>query len=169
MNVVPDVLWGQLFKSQKALRKLVISQGFQVIRDATWSNGKSLNFFIIELQNGILSNIEKHLGPPLNKREDCKSFLKKHAKSPLTLSGPMIESGRWIVYTIRKFTAAKTLLKAKLKDGGSKVGTAEFVSRSLKNSMQVFVNEEILPIYAEDPDFASFLTDYIRGKPKWLT
>ncbi len=169
MKVVPDVLWGQLYKSQKALRKLVVSQGFQVIRDATWSNGKSLSFFIIELENGILSNVEKHLGPPLNKREDCKSFLKKHAKSLLTLSGPQIESGRWIVYTVRRFTVAKALLETKLKDGGSEVGIAEFVSHSLKNSMQIFVNEEILPIYTENSEFASFLTDYIRGKPKWLT
>lgn len=169
MNVVPDILWGQLYKSQKALGKLVASYGFQIIRDAVWSNEKSLNSFIIELENGVLSNVEKHLGPPLNKREDCKSFLKKHTKSVRSLSGPILEFGRWIVYTARKFTVAKTLIEAKLKDGGSEVGMAEYVSYSLINSMLVLVNEEILPIYTDNPEFASFLTDYIRGKPKWLT
>jgi tRNA nucleotidyltransferase (CCA-adding enzyme) len=169
LDVVPDVLWGQLYKSQKALRKLVNSQGFTVIRDAVWSNEKSLNFFIFELENNILPPFEKHLGPPLHKREDCRAFLKKHTKSTQTLSGPTIESNRWVVYTTRKNTDAKTLLKVKLKDGGSEVGIAEYVSNSLKKSLKPLTNEEIFPIYMKNPDFAEFLTDFLRGKPRWLT
>jgi len=168
MNVVPDILWGQLYKSQKALRKLVNSQGFQIIQDTVWSNEKSINSFIIELENNVLPSLEKHLGPPLQKREDCKSFLEKHTQSIHTLSGPTVESGRWVVYTTRKFTEVKNLLEVKLKDGGSDVGMAEHVSHSLKNSLIVLTNEEILPIYVKNSDFAGFLTDYLRGNPKWL-
>ena len=169
VDAVPDVLWGQLYKSQKSLRRLVSHYEFNIVRDVVWSDERSPNFFLIELERRDLPSLKKHLGPPLDKKEDCRSFLKKHAGSARTLSGPRIERGRWVVSTTREYTAAEKLLEMSLKDGGRKVGVAEHISRAIVNDLKILVDEEILPDYLRNPDFARFLTDYIRGKPKWLT
>ena len=169
VDAVPDVLWGQLYKSQKSLRRLVSHYRFNIVRDAVWSDEKSLNFFLIELERRDLPNLKKHLGPPLNKKEDCRIFLKKHTGSARTLSGPRIEHGRWVVSTTREYTAAEKLLEMSLKDGGRKVGMAEHISHTIANDLKILIDEEVLPGYLQNPDFARFLTDYIRGNPKWLT
>lgn len=169
VDAVPDVLWGQLYKSQRSLRSLVSHHGFNIVHDAVWSDERSLNFFLIELECKDLPSLKKHLGPPLDKKEDCKSFLKKHAESPRTMSGPRIERGRWVVSITREYIAAEQLLEMSLKDGGRKVGVAEHISHALANDLKILVDEEILPDYLRNPDFARFLTGYIGGKPKWLT
>ncbi len=169
VKAVPDILWGQLYKSQRSLRKLVEQHDFNLIHDAVWSDEQSLNVFLLEVEHRRLPPLKKHLGPPLEKRSECEKFLKKHTGSRQTLSGPRIEEGRWVVETTRKYTDIVELLEDKLKDGGRTTGMAELVSKSLSKSLKILVNEEILPTYSRNQDFAKFLTEYIRGKPKWLT
>ena len=69
---VPDVLWGQLYRSQRALRKLIRQHDFTVLRDMVWSNEKSLNIFIFEVENRFLPNMKRHLGPPLRKKQESR-------------------------------------------------------------------------------------------------
>jgi len=59
-------------------------------------------------------------------------------------------------------------LTEKLTDGGRQVGVAELVSKASANSMKIRVNEEIMKTYLSNNGFAKFLTDYMRGNPKWL-
>ncbi len=169
VNVVPDVLWGQLYKSQKSLRKFVSRHGFNIVHDAVWSDEKNFNFFIFELEHKDLPSLKKHLGPPLVKKEYSKSFLKKHAESDRTLSGPQIECGRWIVDITREYTAVEDLLEANLRDGGRGVGIAEHISHAMEKTLKILIDEEVLQSYTRNRDFAMFLTDYLKGRPKWLT
>ncbi len=169
VKTVPDVLWGQLYKSQRSLRKLVEQHDFNLIREAVWSDERSLNAFLLEVEHRRLPPLKKHLGPPLERVSECERFLEKHTGFGQTLSGPRIEEGRWVVETTRKYTDIAELLEDKLKDGGRTAGMAELVSKALLKSLKILVNEEILPTYSRNPDFAKFLTEYIRGKPKWLT
>ncbi|MCJ7722219.1 CCA tRNA nucleotidyltransferase [Candidatus Bathyarchaeota archaeon] len=166
---VPDVLWGQLYRSQRALRKTIQHHDFIVLRDDVWSNEKNLNIFIFEVENRLLPNMKRHLGPPLKNKADCESFLRKHAGADSTVSGPLIEEGRWVADVKRRYTDVVKLLKEKLGDGGRSVGVAELVSESVAGSLEVLVNDEALKLYSAYPEFAKFLTEYIEGKPRWLT
>ncbi len=169
VNAVPDILWGQIYKSQRSLRKLVKRHNFGVIRDAVWSDEENLTMFLLEVEHRCLPSLKKHLGPPLERRNECKSFLKKHMDSARTLSGPRIERGRWVVEVTREYIDVVELLEDKLKDGGRNVGMAELISLAIAKNLKILVNEEILTTYLQYHEFAKFLTEYVKGQPKWLT
>lgn len=168
VDAVPDILWGQLYKSKRSLHKLIQLNGFNVLRDLAWSDEKTINMFIFELEQRFIPLVKKHLGPPLEKKNECEKFLLKHMKSPNTISGPYIENGRWVVEICRKYTDAIVLLKDKLRDGGRSTGVAEQISRKFREGLQIFVNEEIIVVYKKNSEFAKFLTEFLSGKPRWL-
>jgi len=167
-SAVPDVLWGQLYKSQRSLRKMLQQHDFTIIRDCVWSNEENLNVFIFEVESRVLPLIKKHLGPPLRKKAECEKFLRKHLGAVHTISGPRVEAGRWVVEIKRKHMDVADLLLKKLGDGGRRVGVAELISKAVANWVEVLVNEEVLALYSSSPEFARFLTEYLEGKPRWL-
>lgn len=168
VDVVPDILWGQLYKSQRSLRKLIRLNDFNVLRDLPWSDEKTVNLFIFELEKCFISRVRKHLGPPLEKGKECEKFLRKHLGSPNTVSGPYIEDGRWVVELRRKYIDAEILLKEKLKSGGRNAGVAEKISKRLRKGFKILVNSEIIEVYTKNDEFAKFLTEFLSGRPKWL-
>jgi len=167
VRAVPDILWGQLYRSLRGLGNMLKQNGFNVIRVATWSDEKVNNLFILELENRRLSPVKKHIGPPVGAKE-AKAFLEKHLGAPHTFSGPWIEKGRWMVEIQRKQIDAIDLLKDMLKDGGRDLGIARLVADQIKKSHKIFVNEEILDFYTSNISFAKFLTEFIIGRPHWL-
>ncbi|MGQ9507303.1 MAG: CCA tRNA nucleotidyltransferase [Candidatus Bathycorpusculaceae bacterium] len=168
IEAVPDVLWGQLYKSQRSLHKLLKLNDFTILRDTPWSDEKSINMFIFEIEKRFPPPVKKHLGPPLDKERECEKFLKKHLNNPNTISGPYIEDGRWVANIKRKYVDAVALLKEKLKDGGRSAGVAEQISQTLREGFKIFVDDEIVKVYEKNRDFAVFLTEFLYGKPKWL-
>ncbi|MGQ9624425.1 MAG: CCA tRNA nucleotidyltransferase [Candidatus Bathycorpusculaceae bacterium] len=168
VNAVPDILWGQLYKSQRSLRKLIELNDFKVLRDAAWSDEETLNAFIFEVEQRTLPKVKKHLGPPLEKKRECENFLKKYVDNADVVAGPYVADGRWVVELKRKTTDIVKLLNEKLKDGGRNAGVAEKISHILKERFKILVNEDVMPIYAKNKRFAEFLTDFLHGKPKWL-
>jgi tRNA nucleotidyltransferase (CCA-adding enzyme) len=168
VKAVPDVLWGQLYRSQKSLRKMLRHFDFNVIRDEVWSNEENVNMFIFELERRLLPSLKKHFGPPIEKREECERFLEKHAGAKWTISGPRVEDSRWIVEIQRGYTNIRELLVDKLEEGGKSVGIADMLSQAIAQSFEVLVNEEILGLYFSNAEFAEFLTKYLKGRPRWL-
>jgi tRNA nucleotidyltransferase (CCA-adding enzyme) len=168
VDAVPDVLWGQLYRSQRSMHKLIELNDFKILRDSVWSNEEKLNMFIFEVEQRSISPVKKHLGPPLDREKECTEFLKKHLNNSLTVSGPYIDDGRWVVEQRRRFTDVVVLLNEKLKDGGRKAGIAEQISQKLGKGFRIFVNDEIAEIYSANMEFAKFLTEFLSGKPKWL-
>jgi tRNA nucleotidyltransferase (CCA-adding enzyme) len=168
VDAVPDVLWGQLYKSQRSLRKLLQLNDFSLLRDVAWSDEKALNMFVFELEQRLLPLAKKHFGPPLEKQEEGEKFLLKHVNSSDAVSGPYVEGGRWVVMVHRKHTDVVALLNERLKDGGRNAGVAEQVSLELQKGFKVLVNDEIVKVYEKNDEFANFLTGFLSGKPKWL-
>jgi tRNA nucleotidyltransferase (CCA-adding enzyme) len=165
---VPDVMWGQLFKTKRSLHKLIELNDYKILKDAVWSNEKNLSVFIFELQQQVLPNIKKHLGPPLQREPECQTFLAKYAGNQQAISGPFIEDGRWMVMLPRKTTDAVAFLGDKLADGGKNAGVADLIAKSIREKLKIMVNCEISGVYTENRDFAEFLTDFLSGKPFWL-
>ncbi|MEM3566417.1 MAG: CCA tRNA nucleotidyltransferase [Candidatus Bathyarchaeia archaeon] len=168
VEAVPDVLWGQLYKSQRSLTKLLELNDFGLLRCTSWSNEKDLNVFIFEIESRYLPPVKKHLGPPMEKERECKNFLAKYAANNGTVAGPYIEDGRWIIQIRRKHTDAAAILYERLRDGGRNAGVAREIARVLQHGFKILVNEEIAEIYEKDSEFARFLTEFLSGKPKWL-
>jgi tRNA nucleotidyltransferase (CCA-adding enzyme) len=168
VKAVSDILWGQLYKSQRSLRKMLQQYDFNVVRDVAWSDEENLNLFIFEMEQRVLPLVRKHLGPPIRKRAECERFLQKHVGASRTISGPYVEAGRWIVETERNYADVVKLFAEKLKDGGRRVGVAYLISQTIPISLEVLVNEEVIKLYSSNPEFAKFLTEYLEGKPRWL-
>jgi tRNA nucleotidyltransferase (CCA-adding enzyme) len=169
VEAVPDVLWGQLYRTQRSLRKLAELNDFKVLRDTVWSDEKTLSVFVLELEQRVLPSVKKHLGPPLTRENECENFLAKYAiGNGDVVSGPYIEDGRWVVELHRRCTDAVEFLREKLREGGRNTGVAEIVAQALRKKFSVLVNSEIFRVYSGNRDFAEFLTDFLRGKPFWL-
>ena len=169
IKAVPDVFWGQLHRTRKALHKLLELSEFKVLKSTAWSKeGGELTVFIFELEEGNLPLARKHLGPPLERETECESFLSKYLENADVLGGPYIEAGRWVVQVKRKFTDSVELLNAKLKDGGRDVGVAELLAKAFRVKLAVIVGSEVKEIYLKDNEFAAFLTNFLCGKPFWL-
>jgi len=169
VKTVPDILWGQLYKSQRSLRKMLQQHDFNIIRDCVWSDEKDFNIFIFEVEQRFLPLIKRHLGPPIDKREECDKFLRKHVGAMSTLSGPRVEADRWVVETKRRQTDIVKLLAEKLKDGGRRVGVADLVSQAVANTLDILTNEEVIKGYSSNPEFAKVLTEFLEGKPRWFS
>jgi tRNA nucleotidyltransferase (CCA-adding enzyme) len=167
-DVVPDVLWGQLYKSQRSLRRLLELNDFKVLRDTAWSNERKTNLFVFELEQPVLASAKKHLGPPLDKKHECERFLGKYVGNSDVVSGPYIEGGRWVVEVRRKYMDVVKLLTDKLKDGGRNAGVAEQISQKIRKGFKVLINEDIVGLHAKNGEVARFLTEFLSGKPKWL-
>jgi tRNA nucleotidyltransferase (CCA-adding enzyme) len=168
LNAVPDVLWGQLYRTKRSLHKLLELNDYRVLNDSVWSNEKTQSVFAFELEQQVLPDVKKHLGPPLEREVECESFLSKYVENRRVVSGPYIEDGRWIVMVRRKTTDAVELLKNKLADGGKNVGVSELIAKAMAETLTVLVNEEILDFYSGNAEFARYLTSFLGGKPFWL-
>ena len=169
VEAVPDVLWGQLYRTQRSLRKLAELNDFKVLRDAVWSDEKTLSAFAFELEQRVLPSVKKHLGPPLAREKECEGFLAKYAYGNSdVVSGPYIEDGRWVVELQRRFTHIVEFLSEKLTEGGRNIGVAEIVSQALRERFRILVNSEVSEVYVGNREFAEFLTDFLKGKPFWL-
>jgi len=97
VQAIPDILWGQLYKSQRSLRKLIELNDCKVLRDVAWSDEEALNAFIFEVEQRTLPKVKKHLGPPLEKRCECENFLGKYLDNVDVVSGPYVADGKWVV------------------------------------------------------------------------
>jgi len=168
IEAVPDVLWGQLYRTKRSLRKLLETHDFEILRDAVWSNESTLCVFVFELKQQMLSCVKKHLGPQLERQGECERFLAKYVDKSNVHVGPYIEDDRWVVEMPRRYSNATILLQEKLADGGKSAGIAELVTEAIKQNCKVMVDGEILEIYRENADFAVFLTEFLTGKPFWL-
>jgi len=168
VDTVPDILWGQLYKTERSLRRMLVQNGFSIISDAAWSNETDLSLLMFEAEHRYLSATRKHLGPPVEKRLECERFLRKHTGASSTIYGPRLEDERWVVGIRREYTDIVECLKAELKQGGRHVGVADLISKAVASKPDVLANEQIAGTYRTNSSFAEFLTRYIQGKPKWF-
>jgi len=168
VDAVPDILWGQLYKTQRSLRKLLEMNDFKVLRDRVWSDEKTLSAFVFELDQRTIPRVKKHSGPPLEREKECQNFLSKYVENGSVVSGPFIEDGRWVVEVPRKHTDAVAFLREKLKEGGKNTGVADLISEAFQDGFKLLINEEVSDVYSVNTAFAEFLTKFLDGRPFWL-
>jgi len=45
----------------------------------------------------------------------------------------------------------------------------DLIAESARKDFEVMVNEECVKLYLSSLEFAKFLTEFLDGKPRWLT
>jgi len=168
LAVVPDVLWGQLFRTKRSLRKLLENNDYKVHKEDAWSNEKTISALVFELEQRVLPKTKKHSGPPLEREVECDKFLSKYICNELVVSGPYIENGRWIVEVPRKNRDVALFLKEKLAGGGKNSGVADMIAEALKKNLMILIDLDVAEVYSKDNGFAMFLTEFLVSKPFWL-
>ncbi len=163
---VPDVLWGQLYKAEKVVAKLLVKQKFRVIRSAAWSDEASKHVLVFELESATIPGFTRLKGPPVEMAESSKRFLEAHLDAESTVAGPWIEGRRWWVETRRQQTDARLLLVSSLADGGRGIGVPRRLSLKMARGCEVLMDGEVSSHL--DGGFARFLDGFLRGRPGWL-
>jgi tRNA nucleotidyltransferase (CCA-adding enzyme) len=168
IEAVVDILWSQMYRTERAVVTLLANNNFSVIRSASWSDEKSLNVILIELEQDELPVSKKHLGPPVSRSTESASFLNKHVKSKDTISGPWLEGERWIVQKKREYPSARGLLRTALRSGGSDIGVASELARHFRRRVIILRNESVGRLIVRNQEFAKAMTIFLSGRPAWL-
>jgi tRNA nucleotidyltransferase (CCA-adding enzyme) len=167
-KISPDILWGELMKSSKAIKKLLELGNFQVLNCESWSDEDTQAVIAVELASADLPSIKVHEGPVAGDPNQDK-FLGKHLRSDKTVAGPWIKDERWYVELKRDYTNAKLLIEEKLrKENPTDLGLSKDIGKWMKEGGNIILNEEVLPFYSANPRFAKFLTKYFAKRPNWL-
>jgi len=168
VDAVVDVLWSQLYKTERALRNLLRQEGFNVTRSASWSNEKDLNVILFELESLMLPPMRKHLGPQVVRSQASQLFLRKHLSEGRRISGPWVDDDRWAVGQLRENTDAIQLLRSRIRDGGRHVGVASKIAPVLKRKHRILAGSALIDFYRRNQDAAEFITRFLKGRPTWL-
>ena len=163
---VPDSLWGQLYRTEKALGRALGDRGFKVFRSGSWSDETKRHIFIYELESIVLPPIVKKIGPPVRLYKESSDFLETYIESPDLISGPGIEGGKWWVEVKRKHVTLRTYLKKALSDSYEELGVPKRLADLISEDGDVYINEEIEGELMGE--FPSFLEVFLRGRPDWL-
>ncbi|MEM0475729.1 MAG: hypothetical protein QW343_02965, partial [Candidatus Norongarragalinales archaeon] len=128
-KIVDDILWPQLARTTRSLAKQLALNEWRV-RGTTHfvneENGKG--FILFELESIERPRTTKIFGPPVEREEDVKRFLKAHAKA---LKKPRVENGRIVVEEKRGVTNATKFLRNALQEP-VKIGVASRLRRSIR-------------------------------------
>ena len=168
MDIVVDILWSQLYKTERALVNLLQNNDFSIIRSLSWSDEKTLNVILLELEQDELSSAKRHIGPPVSRATESASFLTKHLVSKDTVSGPWFEGERWVVEKRRAFPSAIELLKTALRSGGCDIGVASEPASCFRRRVQILRNEFLGRLLSRNQEFAKAMNTFLSGRPPWL-
>jgi tRNA nucleotidyltransferase (CCA-adding enzyme) len=163
---VPDTLWGQLYKTEKALGRVLGERGFKVLRSASWSDEEKRHIFVYEIESLVLPPVVKKMGPPVSLLKDSKDFLNTYLGSPEVVSGPGVEGGRWWVEVKRKNTFSRVHLNKSLVSDCEEHGVPKRLAAILMKQGSVMINDEIDTQLTGR--FTLFLEGFLRGRPDWL-
>jgi tRNA nucleotidyltransferase (CCA-adding enzyme) len=168
VDAVVDVLWSQLYRTERSMRNLLKQEGFNVTRSASWTNEQDQSVILLELESLTLPPMRKHLGPQIVRPQASQSFLHKHLREGRTISGPWVDDDRWAVGQLRESTDAVQLIRSKIRDGGRHVGVASKIAPVLKRKHRVVTGSELVDFYRRNRDAAEFVTGFLKGRPTWL-
>jgi tRNA nucleotidyltransferase (CCA-adding enzyme) len=156
---VPDVLYPQLRKTERALVAALTREGFEVLRSDVWSDGRSI--ILLELSASRLPRVRVHPGPPIS--VEVRDFIEKHLPSKRRFAGPFVDSAGRLAFEVeRKYTRAEQVLEKALM---GRVAFGKHVSEALEKGYELYEGAEIIKLYRGE--FADFLSEYLTLCLPW--
>ncbi len=168
IDAVVDIVWSQIFRTQRAMVHLLENNDFEVIRSSSWTDEKALSVILFELPSAQLPASKKHRGPPVPRVPESSAFVTKHLKAKDTVAGPWIEHDRWFVQKRRGIVSAEGLLKSVVRSGGAKVGVAPLIVKPFKKKARILEGNELASLLSGNLEFARFMRTFLAGRPAWL-
>jgi tRNA nucleotidyltransferase (CCA-adding enzyme) len=157
-KVVPDILYPQLRKTERAIITRLAGAGFDVLRSDVWSNGQSI--ILLELAVAQLPRTRVHIGPPIT--VEVRSFIQKHLKRKFT--GPFIdEAGRLAFEIEREQTNARQVLERALIE---QEAFGKHVRESLAKGYKIYEGKQIARL-SRDRKICQFLSEYLTRCLPW--
>jgi tRNA nucleotidyltransferase (CCA-adding enzyme) len=154
-DVVPDILHGQLRKSQKMIARLLDIEGFGVKKAKYYSN--EFTILLFELSKSKLPEIMRHHGPPVGHGNEV-DFTSKWKVEPTAMSKPYKKGDRWYVDIKRKFTKPLDLLGDKLIN----LNIGKHVKEAIAKNVEMYCGIDVVRESYELP-----LTKFISEKDSW--
>ena len=130
-GLVDDILWPQLARTTQSLRKQLETRDWKPLGTAHFVDETSnKGFILIELETLERPKLIRIYGPPVEREEDVKRFLKAHKKP---LREPFVQGQRIVIEEKRLLIDAQKFLKNALKQP-VKIGVASFLRRGMRNA-----------------------------------
>ena len=140
----PDILWGELRKSSKALAEKIGFLGYDVLRVGAASDEETDSALLFLLLDTRVGEMQLRYGPEYFRRNEVTNFeTKNKARSLLTFIG---EDGRLRSIRAREkdstdaITAVRSLITRKLKD----LGLSREIQREIRHGLVIETGEKAL-------------------------
>ncbi len=161
-RIPPDVLWGELRRTEKGVRKALERLGFQVYRSDSWTNLRDC-VISLELDSSTLPSYELRRGPPAYMDNSLDFVLKWVRKG---VSGPWLDGFRLYVLSERRETRAEKLLRSEIRMG--RVSLAKDLHDKVKKARITTSLNNLPRKLLRDPDFQKHLHRFLQHRPNYL-
>lgn len=159
-DVVPDILYPQLRKTERTLVTRLIQSGFQVVRSDVW--GDSNSAILIELTTSKLPRVGERVGPPVPL--EATGFIQKHLRSGRRLAGPFVDAAGRIVFELeREYTGARKVLERALSE---RTAFGRHVGEAIAKGYRILEGAELVKLL-RDREFREFISDYLTRCLPW--
>jgi len=160
-DLVPDIMYPQLRKTERALVTRLTRAGFWVLRSDVWSNGKAL--LLLELSIAELPKVRAHPGPPVT--VGAGDFISKHLRSKHKFAGPFIdEAGRLTFEVEREHTRGREILGKALKE---RTAFGKHVAKSFAKGYKIYEGQQVLVLARGNKEIRRFLSEYLTRCLPW--
>ena len=137
----PDIIWGQLKSSVKAITKQLSIHGFRVIRFATSTDENQSAVFVFLLDSTRLPLKIVRQGPELFDRDDSKKFLKKNlGESNVIWVG---DNARLFVLLDNKFVDVVAFLNLLLSDNLNTSGISPGLIHDITRGFKIYTGNKL--------------------------
>ena len=159
-DIVPDLLYPQLRKTERALVTGLARAGFDVLRSDVWANNKSI--ILLELTIAGLPKAQIHVGPPIT--VDVGDFVRKHWRSKRKFTGPFIDAAGRLAFEVeRKQTDARRALEQALAE---RTAFGRHVAEALAKGHRIYEGKEVAKLCG-DRKIGGFISEYLTRCLPW--
>lgn len=160
----PDVLWGELRRSEEGLKRALQRLGFQVYRSGSWTDEERRCAIVFELSSTRLPEHVLHKGPPTY-LPNAVDFLDKWVRK--ASAGPWVEGFR--LYALRRVgeVRAGALIRREVREG--RVAVARGLIDRVKKARIYDTLDSILRAVGKDRGMLRFLAEFLEGRPPFLS
>jgi tRNA nucleotidyltransferase (CCA-adding enzyme) len=159
-ELVPDVLYPQLRKTEHALVARFMQAGFEVQRSDVWGDSKSV--ILLELGASKLARVQTRVGPPVT--IEVKDFIQEHLKSKEKITGPFVNAAGRVVFELeREETDAGDVLRRALRE---RVAFGKHVAEAIKREYKIVEDAGLVKLL-HDRKFREFISEYLTRCLPW--
>jgi tRNA nucleotidyltransferase (CCA-adding enzyme) len=159
-DMVPDVLYPQLRKTEHALVARLGQAGFEVQRSDVWGDSKSV--ILLELGASKLAKVQTRFGPPVT--IEVKDFIQEHLRSKEKITGPFVDAEGRVVFELeREEIDAKDVLKRALEE---RVAFGKHIAEAIKRGYKIVEDAGLVKLL-HDRKFREFISEYLTRRLPW--